>query len=336
MRADRLVAILLLLQVHGRMTVPQLAAELETSERTIRRDLEALSFAGVPVYSQRGRGGGWHLLGGHRIDLSGLTANEAQALLLATDPGAVTPGPGLAEGLVAARRKVLAALPPPLRAQADAATATVLIDPTGWGHHGEPEPQETQSRDGRGNLVVLREAVRSGLQVVVVYEPPGRPAGERRLHPHGLVCKRGVWYLVATAPAGLRTYRVSRVREVRVTEEPVIRPPGFDLAATWAELQEGFLSRIPAPVVVRVSIEAALLGRLRATVGSWWPVEEGPLDEHGRAEATMRFPSAAVAARELVGLAGHMEVLSPDELRSELASIGRQLVERYGPPAPAR
>ncbi|MGH9092716.1 MAG: helix-turn-helix transcriptional regulator, partial [Acidimicrobiales bacterium] len=98
MRADRLVAILLLLQVRGRMTVPELASELETSERTIRRDLEALSYAGVPVYSQRGRGGGWQLLGGHRIDLSGLTATEAQALLLATDPGAVTAGPDLADG----------------------------------------------------------------------------------------------------------------------------------------------------------------------------------------------------------------------------------------------
>ena len=265
-----------------------------------------------------------------------MTATEAQALLLATDPGAVTAGPDLADGLAAARRKVLAALPQPLRAQADAAAATVLIDPSGWGRTGGREPGDGDAHDGRGHLPALRDALRSDCQVVVAYEPPGRPTEERRLHPHGLVCKRGVWYLVATAPGGLRTYRVSRIRDVRTTTDPASRPAGFDLASTWAELQEGFRAHAPVPVAVRARADAALLGRLRATVGSWWPVEEGPADPGGWAEVTMRFPSTAVAARELVGLAGQVDVLAPDEVRAELASIGGQLVERYGAAGPAR
>lgn len=132
--ADRLVAVLLMLQVHGQLTVAELAQRLETSERTTRRDLEALCMAGVPLYAQRGRGGGWALLGGCRIDLTGLTAEEARALFLATGPGSATAlGPGVGEALAAARRKVLAALPEPLRAQVEVAGAALLIDQSRWG-----------------------------------------------------------------------------------------------------------------------------------------------------------------------------------------------------------
>lgn len=318
-----MVAVVLLLQARGRMTVPDLAARLETSERTVRRDLEALSTAGVPVYSQRGRGGGWQLLGGHRIDLSGLTADEAQALLLATGPEVAALGPGIARGLAAARRKVLAALPEALRDQVLAASATILVDPSRWGP-SLAEGVDWTGGDG-GHLDALRSAVSAGRQVAVSYEPPDRPAARRWLHPHGLVCKRGVWYLLATSDGGLRTYRVSRVRSVEISDAPVSTPPDFDLARAWAEVQQGMAERTPAPVVVEADVAVHALRRLRATVGRWWPVDaSGP--DGDTAHVVMRFPSAASAASELAGLGGAIAVRSPEDVRAALAAIGAALV----------
>ncbi|MFN2607962.1 MAG: helix-turn-helix transcriptional regulator [Acidimicrobiales bacterium] len=326
-RADRLVAIVLLLQVHGRMTAAEIAERLETSQRTIRRDLDSLCVAGVPLYPQRGRGGGWALLGGHRIDLTGLTVDEAQALFLATDPATTALGPAMGDGLAAARRKVLAALPEPLRAHVEAASATVLLDQSQW---GASCPANGEASTEKPHLAALRPAVLGGLQVLVDYEPPGRPTERRRLQPLGLVCKRGVWYLVAAAPAGLRTYRLSRVRSVTVTGEPVQRPAGFDLPEAWADVQRRLSERAPTPVVVEAEVQPASLRRLRAKLGSWWPVEELGETDRGRVRVTLRFASAASAASELAGLGDGVEVLSPVDVRTQLASLGRALVGRYG------
>lgn len=327
------MAIVLLLQVHGRMSAAEIAERLETSERTIRRDLDSLCVAGVPVYPQRGRGGGWSLLGGHRIDLTGLTADEAQALLLAADSGSVTLGPGFADGLAAARRKLMAALPEVLRDRLHAAGDAVLIDRTRWSPFDavpvKSEVSTERSGDAR-HLAALRRAVLSAKQAVIVYEPPGRAAEERRVHPHGLVCKQGVWYLVATAPAGLRTYRLSRMRAVQVTDEPVVHPEGFVLAEAWAEIQQAFSARVPAPVVVHAEVAPNALRRLRATVGGWWPVEEAGRTDQGWLRLTLRFPNARLAAAELVALGDSLEVVSPEEVRRELAALGRRLAERYG------
>lgn len=316
-----------MLQVHGRMTVGEMAERLETSERTVRRDLDSLCVAGVPLYPQRGRGGGWALLGGHRIDLTGLTADEAQALFLATDPASTALGPGLGDGLAAARRKVLAALPEPLRAQVAAAAASVLVDRSRWG--SSVPPAEWERPGERAHLAALRGAVMSARQVVIDYEPPGRPTEPRRLHPLGLVSKRGVWYLVATARAGLRTYRLSRVRSVKVTEDPVERPDGFDLAEAWADVQRRLSERAPTPVVVEAVAEPAAMRRLRLTVGSWWPVEELGMVDGRRMRVRVRFASAASAATELAGFGGAVEVHSPPEVRDRLAGMGRELAELY-------
>lgn len=335
MRADRLVAIVLLLQTHAQMTVADLAERLEASERTIRRDLEALSFAGVPVYAQRGRGGGWRLLGGHRIDLSGLTADEALALLLATDSGTATLGPETASGLVAARRKVLVALGEPLRSQVEAAASTELVDPTRWGRRADLSSDPFGAGEGPdeiAHLGALRAAVRARRQVIVGYEPPGRAVEERRLHPHGLVCKRGVWYLVASAPAGLRTYRLSRVRAVEVTDDQAETPADFDLARSWAEIQQGLSSRVPAPVVVEVEADGFSLRRLRATVGAWWPIDAGVPDASGQTRVTLRFPNVEIAAHELVPFGEGLRVNAPEEVRAALGALGARLVARYGSP----
>lgn len=324
------MAILLLLQAHGQMTAGELAERLEASERTIRRDLEALCVAGVPLYARRGRGGGWNVLGGNRFDLSGLTAAEARALFLATGPSSVaTFGPGVAEGLAAARHKMLAALPSPLRAEVEAAGTALLVDASRWGPASGRPGGPVAGGSGEAHLDTLRSAVLEGLQVDVDYAPPGRPAARRRLHPHGLVCKRGVWYLLATAPAGLRTYRLSRVRAVGVTDEPAVRPLDFDLATAWAEVQRRLAERVADPVVVDLLAEPSGLGRLRATVGAWWELDERG-EVEGRMALTIAFPSPGLAAAELAAHAGQVEVVGPSEVRAELAAIGRRLVGRYG------
>lgn len=330
-----MVAIVLLLQVRGRMTVAELGQHLEASERTIRRDLESLGAAGVPVYPQRGRGGGWQLLDGHRLDLTGLTREEAQALLLVAELGsassASTLGPGVAQGFIAARRKLLAALPPPLRALAEQAATTVLVDASHWGGESCAPPQSAGSGAEYSHWERLRAAIIAGVQVDVRYEPPGRPAEDRRLHPHGLVCKRGVWYLMASAPAGLRTYRLSRVLSVTPTAEPASRPRGFDLAGAWAGVQRELSARMPLAIVVEVAVAPGALRRLRAMVGRWWPVQEsGGVRDDGWALVTVEFASAAIAAAELAGFGHETEVVAPEAVRARLAALGRRFQDRYG------
>jgi predicted DNA-binding transcriptional regulator YafY len=229
MRADRLVAIVLLLQAHGQLTAPALARRLEVSERTIRRDLDALLLSGLPLYSQRGRGGGWALTDGYQVNLSGLTADEAQALFLATGPELLT-GLGIEQGMASALRKLLAALPKETRSHATKAHRAVHVDPTRWGQLAEETPRM---------LASLRAAVVAGLQVDLTYAKPGRDPSVRRVHPYGLVSKTGVWYLLAGTETGPRTFRVSRVADVAATTEPVVRPEDFDLARAWEEVNRG-------------------------------------------------------------------------------------------------
>jgi len=302
-RADRLVAIVLLLQTHGQMTVGDLAERLEVSERTIRRDLEGLSGAGVPVYPQRGRGGGWALLGGHRIDLSGLTAEEAQALFLVAGPNALV-GVGVEPGVKSALRKLLAALPAPFREQVSAAGNAVLVDPVGWGRKSDQSP----------HLATLRNAVLAGVQVDMSYAKPGQEASPRRVHPYGLVSKGGTWYLLAGAEAGLRTFRLSRVRAVTPTEELVERPEDFDLAEAWESVQSEFPARTYAQgVTVRLAVDPGAVRFISGVLGRWanWqPVDAKGIDGAWPHYAAT-FPSPGVAAGELVRFGRRVVVEGP-------------------------
>lgn len=224
-RADRLVATLLLLQARGRLTAGEVATELEVSERTARRDLDALGMSGLPVYSIRGRRGGWELLGGGRTDLSGLSAAEVRALFLVAGPAAAT------TEVKAALRKLTRALPEPLRAGAEAAARAVLVDPTGW-DRTSPAPAKPAYLDS------VQEAVVNGQQVRLGYRSRGKEASSRVIHPFGLATKGQAWYLVAGTDAGLRTFRVDRISSVEVTGDPVTRPPDFDLTRAWRAITD--------------------------------------------------------------------------------------------------
>lgn len=312
MKADRLVAILLFLQERGRVTVSEVAAELETSERTARRDLEALAASGVPVYSQRGRGGGWSLVGGARTNLTGLTADETRALFLATGPLAVTPE------LRTMLRKLVRSLPATLRADAEAASRAGVTDTTDWSRN--PATTDTTHR------TALQAAVVDGIRVRLGYEGVGKPAGVREVEPLGLVSKAGAEYLVAGTERGLRTFRLSRIVSVEPTGEPVVRPPDFDLATAWRALAETIEGGMYA-ATARARVEPSVLPLLGRLLGGRLRVGE-PLPD-GWTEVWVDGPAPRAIAASLAGLGGRVEVLEPPEVRRTLARTGAELTALY-------
>lgn len=315
MRADRLLSVLLLLQSRGTVTAAEVAEELEVSERTARRDLEALAMAGVPVYSRQGRGGGWQLVGGARTDLTGLTADEARALFLVAGPASeATPQ------VKAALRKLVQALPEPFRPSAEAASAAVVIDPNGWGHGAAGE------RPAPPHLADLQRAVIEGDQVDLGYVDRTRAATTRRVHPLGLAAKRQVWYLVANTENGMRTFRVDRVTAVEPTGRPVVRPDGFDLAEAWRMVTTELDQRWAA-ITARGTADPEVVGTMRMVLGSRLRI--GPLTPEGRVEVEIEGPAPYPLAAELAGWGAGLDLHEPAEMRDHLAEIGAQLVATY-------
>lgn len=314
MRADRLVATLLFLQARGRVTATEVADELEVSVKTARRDLEALSIAGIPVYSQPGRGGGWSLIGGARTDLSGLTAAEARTLFLVAGPSsAVTPE------AKAALRKLVQALPETFRAEAEKAAAAIVLDPARWGGRAPATPP---------HLEALQQAVVQGIQVRLGYTDAKGAVSERTVHPLGLVSKGTTWYLLGDTDAGRRTFRVWRVRSVELTDAPAERPEGFDLREAWEEVVATLDDRRTLRIVTG-RVDPRLLPWLRPHFGTRLTV--GATEDDGRINVELGFPEAYDdPARELCGYGDGLEVLGPPEVRRRLAELGGALVARYG------
>jgi predicted DNA-binding transcriptional regulator YafY len=311
MRADRLVATLLLMQARGRVTAAEVAAELEVSVATARRDLEALSAAGVPVYPQRGRGGGWSLVGGARTDLTGLTSTEARALFLLAGPAA-----DLAPPVRSALRKLVRALPATFRADAEAAAGAVVVDPARWGGKDRARPER---------LDVLQDAVVRRVKVELEYE--GRSRRTRRLvDPWGLVDKDEVWYLLAGTEQGQRTFRVDRITAVVATGLAAERPAGFDLSREWERVvaeMEGRRSLVSATVLISQRLLPVLLDRF----GRHAEVVDSGDDGRVRVRVAAHLPIGI--AQEIAGWGAAVEVVEPESVRSELARLGAELVERY-------
>ncbi|GAA2691597.1 helix-turn-helix transcriptional regulator [Actinoplanes palleronii] len=315
MRTDRLVAILLMLQRREQVTAAAVARELEVSERTARRDLDALAMAGLPVYATQGRGGGWRLLGGARTDLSGLTAGEARALFLVAGPAsAATPA------VKAALRKLVRALPEPFRAQAEAAASSLVSDPQRWGS-APVEPQAPRWLDD------LQDAVIRGVQVRLGYVDGTGAATERTVHPLGIVAKGPSWYLVAHTGAGRRTFRIDRVASAVATGDPVYRPADFDLAASWREIADE-VDRRRTPLETQALCRPDGMYLLRMMLGG--RLEVGGSTADGRIEVVIRGYNAYALAGELAGLVEWLEVTGPPPVREHLAVIGAALAARYG------
>lgn len=315
MRADRLVAVLLLLQRRGRVTAAEVAAELEVSERTARRDLEALGMAGLPVYSQRGRHGGWSLAGGGRTDLSGLSAREVRALFLLVGPSSqATPE------VRAALRKLTRAIPEPLRATAESARAAVVVDSAGWDRpSAAPRPEPPW-------LGACQQAVVDAEQVELTYVSGSGAATERVVHPLGLANKGAAWYLLADTDDGRRTFRVDRVRAVRPTGAPALRPEGFDLAQEW-RTAVGAIDDLRTPLRARAEVDPGVVGVLRFVLGT--RVAVGPPGPDGWVEVELRGHGVDSLAGEIAGFGARVRVQSPDELRARLGELGRELAAFY-------
>src|ERR1700677_1809696 len=243
MRSARLLEMLLLLQVRGQVTAGELAERLEVSPRTVYRDAEALSSAGVPIYAERGRSGGIRLLPGYRTDVTGLTRDEARALFVLSTGGAHE-DLGMGSALRSAIVKVMRAVPAPFQPAATAASQRILVDPSRW----------MGSRDPVDKLGVLQAAVFTDRRLRLRYRSSGQSAAsERIVDPYGLVCKAGIWYLVADSGGEPRLFRVSRVVSAVADEAPAQRRDGVDLAALWASLRREVEDR-PAPLEVLVRV----------------------------------------------------------------------------------
>jgi len=314
MRADRLVATLLLMQARGRVTAAELATELEISVATARRDLAALSTAGIPVYPQPGRGGGWSLVGGARTDLTGLTSAEARALFLLAGPAAAVAPP-----LRSALRKLVRALPDTFRADAEAAADSVVVDPARWGEHDRPRPELVD---------LLQDAVVRRRSVALDYAGRGARPARRLVDPLGLVDKDDIWYLIAGTAKGQRTFRVDRITGAEVTDQVAARPVGFDLAREW-ERVVGEMEQRRSLLSATVLIAERLLPVLRDHFGRHCELL-GTLPD-GRARVRVAAPMALSIAEQLAGWGGAVEVLEPAAVRTELARLGAELVARYGP-----
>jgi len=313
MRADRLVAILLMLQQRGQVTAAEVGEELEVSERTARRDLDALGMAGLPVYSTQGRGGGWRLAGGGRTDLSGLSAAEARALFLVAGPHRnATPE------VKAALRKLLRALPEPLRDRAEAAAASTVVDPNAWGRTGDRPPPPL--------LGAVQAAVIDAAQLRISYVDRAGNATERTVDPLGVAAKGTTWYLIAHTEAGRRTFRIDRIRDAVPTGEPAVRPTDFDLAATWAEVVSA-IDAFRAPVVATALAEPSILGPLKFLLGT--RVSVGAAGADGRVTIAVRGSSPEILAAEIAGFGSAVEVTEPASVRAELLVIADELIARY-------
>jgi predicted DNA-binding transcriptional regulator YafY len=316
MGADRLLSVLLLLQARGRVTAAEVADELEISERTARRDLDALAIAGEPPYSRQGRNGGWELMGGSKTDLTGLTAPEARALFLVAGPAAAA-----SPAVKIAVRKLLQALPEPMRREAEAASNAVLIESGTWRNtSAATTPAQPPFLDR------IEQAVIEGEQLQLGYADRTGHATTRTIHPLGLASKGSVWYLVADTAAGLRTFRLSRVRSVEGTGDPVVRPTGFDLASAWRDVTAAIEDTMQT---VSASGRALpdKLPLLRAIFGD--RLRLGPQGPAGFQLVEIAGPSARVLAVDLAGLSGFIVIDSPAEVRAALSAIGRGLVDEY-------
>ncbi|MCP2335122.1 helix-turn-helix transcriptional regulator [Actinomadura rupiterrae] len=306
MRADRLVAVLLLMQSRGRVTAAEIAAELEVSVATTRRDLEALSSAGIPVYPQAGRGGGWSLLGGARTDLTGLKSSEARALFLLLGPAAA-----IAPEAKAALRKLVRALPSTFRQEAEAAADAIVVDPAGWGEHRRVRPVLVD---------LLEDAVVRRRKTRLTYS--GR---ERLIDPLGLVDKDDTWYLIAGTADGRRTFRVDRITDAEVSEEQFTRPADFDLTRAWDEVVTTMEAR-RSTTTATATIEARYLPVLRNHFGRHCEV----LVHGDRVRVALTAPTPLDIARQLAGWGDAVIVEEPQSVRDELASLAAQLTAVYG------
>jgi predicted DNA-binding transcriptional regulator YafY len=319
-RADRLLSELLLLQSRGKMTAQELAKELEVSERTIYRDMDALSRAGVPVYGEPGLEGGYALLDSFRTDLTGLTEGELSALFMLNVPSPLV-DLGVSQELRAALVKLSAALPHGGRRSESWVRQRFHLDYNWW-----PQDQERVP-----HLRAIHRAVWQDRLLHMAYRPPYAATIERKVAPYGLVAKAGIWYLVCAVEQKIQVRRVSELMNVRVLDSTFVRPPGFDLTAFWEKwCADSALLLTDYEATVRVS--PRLVPELSRYFGDAVNVkvkQAGPPDGDGWITLALSFESLEAARERILGFGGGVQVLAPPALRRSVIDYAEQILGRY-------
>lgn len=312
MRADRLLSMLLLLQAHGRLTGRELAERLEVSERTVHRDMESLSASGVPVLAIRGAQGGWQLDKDWRTQVPGLDEAELRGLMMA-QPRLIADR-HLASAAERALEKLMAALPSSLREQALSIRQRLYVDTSGW----------RPSQENLAMLPIVQDAVARDRKLALVYCKPSGDRSERTVDPLGLVAKGSAWYLVANTPAGMRTFRVSRIESATPLAKPIRRPRDFNLAAHWQSMTKALAESWKSyPATVRLEPRAA------KWMTRWHSTKPlGEPDANGWVTLRLEFDSEEEARFVALGLGTRVQVVEPKALLSYVERQVAELAER--------
>jgi predicted DNA-binding transcriptional regulator YafY len=320
MRADRLLALLAMLQARGKCAARELATELEVSVRTVYRDIDALSAAGIPVWATGGPGGGCQLMEGWRSPLLGISTEEAMALLAAAAPAPLA-DTSLAEDLSAARLKLLAALPAARRAEVAAESARFYVDAPDWFRPLRPAP----------HLDTIVQSVRAVRRLRLVYHRDGRAPRRLEVEPLGLVAKAGNWYVVARSRHRIAVYRVDRVVEAELLPDRFARPVGFELAVFWTDWSREFETSRPS-LTVKVRIHPGLWDALPQIFGEavGARMDAGsPPDGNGWRVIELTFESPAAARTRILGLGPEAEVVEPNEIREAVRAAATATAALY-------
>ncbi|MBN1888649.1 MAG: WYL domain-containing protein [Thermoflexales bacterium] len=323
MRADRLLSLLMLLQARGQMTAQELAGQLEVSVRTIYRDIEALSTAGVPVYAERGPGGGCSLIDGYRTSLTGLDASEVRALFMLSIPASLDEL-GAGRELKSALLKLAAALPAARHQDEERVRQRIYLDWSVEGQTKEPVP----------HLQTMQQAVWEDRVLHLAYHlqiGPHALSFKRQVDPYGLVARAGIWHLVCAGDGRMRVYRVSRVLDARITDERFERPADFDLVAFWKAWRAGQAeNRLPYLVEARVSPQLVPLLPLYLGESIHKVIAQaGSPDAEGWVTLTLAFDSLEHARERLLEMGGAIQVMEPEALRNSVIDFAAQITALY-------
>ena len=314
MRADRLLSIILLLQTRGKMTAKTLAEELEVSRRTILRDINALSYSGVPVYSEGGHGGGFSLAEEYRTTLTGLNTLEVQSLFVSSNNEALR-DVGLGDAGERLLLKLLAALPNTQHSTADHIRQRLMIDPTWWWYDASLSPFWDD----------IQKAVYEDRLIEVEYENFDGKISQRLLAPYSLICKSSVWYLLAERDKELRTYRVTRIHSVRLLDQSFSRRPDFDLPTYWHTRAQS-MENLPSEYGCVLRIHPERISLIKWLMPGRWEVINDANDQ-GWMTISLKMDSDLLAKMLVFGLVGFVEVVEPKELKDAVVAKARDVLE---------
>ncbi|MBD7967545.1 helix-turn-helix transcriptional regulator [Paenibacillus gallinarum] len=316
MRADRLIRILLLLQSQERLTTKELAQQLEVTERTIHRDMEALSVAGIPVVARRGKYGGWQLMENYRTRLTGLKKEEIMSLFLSPSQQLLK-DLGYLQDWTEAREKLIASIPKNLHSEVKDVTNRLHIDSTAW----RPSIEVIQVFE------LLHQAVWDQHKIKIEYERADGTLVTRIVEPLGLVAKGNTWYVVAASEGEIRNYRASRVISAEKLDEPFERPDGFQLASYWQESKQQFIRSLPS-YEAQVEVSPDILARLKFT-GRFVKIADLKKQEGSWISVKLNFDTEEEAKSFILGFGNQIRVIQPLQLKEQVIQMARSIIDFY-------